>query len=931
MRLAVLCLALPVLALPVARPASAAWPNSPFTNLPVCTAPNSQDFPLIVSDGSAPAGGVSGAIIVWTDNRGATDYDVYAQHVLASGAVDPAWPTNGRALCTAAGIQNELDVVSDGAGGAIVAWKDLRNGTNYDIYAQHVLASGAVDPAWPANGRALCTAAPSEYNPRIVTDGSGGAIVAWFESRGATSNDLYAQHVLASGLVDPAWPVDGRAVCTAPGLQSYPQMVSDGAAGAILAWRDNRGAGFDIYALRVLASGVVDPAWPVDGRALCTAANDQFSPQLVSDGASGAIVAWRDARSGSFYDIYAQHVLASGLADPAWPADGRAVCTAASYQQNPQLVADGSGGAIVAWEDERNGSTFDLYAQHLLASGAVDPAWPADGRAVCTAANDQSLPQLVSDGAAGAIVIWADHRDGTSDDVYAQHVTATGAVDPAWPADGRALSTAAGYQSYAHAVSDGAGGAIAAWSDSRSASASDVYAQRVARFGILGTPEPRIAAVADVPNDEGGKVKLSWDASWLDVAPSPVVTYYDLLRSVPPGVAAGLAAGAVLARPLKDLAQPLESGDLVAVADGAMAGYWEYLASVAALHYVSGYSYVAPTTGDSLPGSNPETAFMVVARDGSGAMYWPSAPASGWSVDDLAPAAPAPFTGQYAGGATAAALGPERRGGPRRLPPLPRHEHVVHARAGEPGGRARGHRLLRPGRAARLLQADGGGRARERVGAGRARLLGNAGRGGRGAAGGGARFAVAEPGARGHDAPLDAAADRPGPARDPRPRGAPGARAGERRAGGRREHRGVGPDRRRRERGAGGALLRAARGRGRRQDARRGGHAVTARSAPTAAPRGAAVAGARVPRTSGTTRARAGPSARARRDDVVRDVVREIVRSLAQAVILKSIFTSSRSRSSILNSSAGCRFMPPATHVSGICWMRMLKIVTVSL
>src|SRR5262249_61536533 len=121
----------------------------------------------------------------------------------------------------------------------------------------------------------------------------------------------------------------------------------------------------DMYAQRVLASGAVDPAWPANGRALCSAAGHQVNPEIVADGAGGAIVAWQDTRSDPS-DIYAQHVRASGTVDPAWPADGRALCSAANAQANPAIVADGAGGAIVTWEDARRGIARGIYAQHVL-------------------------------------------------------------------------------------------------------------------------------------------------------------------------------------------------------------------------------------------------------------------------------------------------------------------------------------------------------------------------------------------------------------------------------------------------------------------------------------------------------------------------------------------------------------------------------------
>jgi hypothetical protein len=62
----------------------------------------------------------------------------------------------------------------------------------------------------------------------------------------------------------------------------------------------------------------------------------------------------------------------------------------------------------------------------------------------------------------------------------------------------------------------------------------------------------------------------------------------------------------------------------------------------------------AQTTSDSTATSNPRTAFMVEARAGTSVSsdHWFSAPDSGYSVDNLPPAAPAPLTGQYSAGVT---------------------------------------------------------------------------------------------------------------------------------------------------------------------------------------------------------------------------------------------------------------------------------------
>src|SRR5262245_56277409 len=155
--------------------------------------------------------------------------------ILVTAQIAFAWPTDPDKNLLGAGgpgDQWQVQIISDGAGGAVIAWEDNRD-NNPDIYAQRILPGGRVHPSWPTNRRPLCTAIVNQVSPMLVGDGTGGAIVTWADSR-AASYDIYAQHVQANGTVDPAWPVNGRALCTAANNQSFPTIVSDGAGGAIV-------------------------------------------------------------------------------------------------------------------------------------------------------------------------------------------------------------------------------------------------------------------------------------------------------------------------------------------------------------------------------------------------------------------------------------------------------------------------------------------------------------------------------------------------------------------------------------------------------------------------------------------------------------------------------------------------------------------------
>src|SRR5262249_54010319 len=152
---------------------------------------------------------------------------------------------------------------------------------------------------------------------------------------------------------------------------------------------------------------------------VCNATNNQSFPTIATDGAGGAIVSWQDARNGAgALDIYAQRLNGSGTAQ--WTSNGVSVCGALANQDHPVIAADGSGGAIVVWNDARNADP-DIFAQRVSASGAAQ--WPANGQAVVDAAAKQASPALVSVSGGGAIFTWQDFRDDTKGDIYAARLT----------------------------------------------------------------------------------------------------------------------------------------------------------------------------------------------------------------------------------------------------------------------------------------------------------------------------------------------------------------------------------------------------------------------------------------------------------------------------------------------------------------------------
>ncbi|MCD6018167.1 MAG: hypothetical protein K0S53_1288 [Bacteroidetes bacterium] len=439
----------------------AQWDPNPSNSTPIAIASKSQDNCHVVSDTKG------GALISWDDNRNSStnSSDIYTQRMRKTGI--EKWTVGGLAICTHTATQKSSAITNASDGSAIITWEDNRSG-NYDIYVQKIDSSGNI--LWALNGVAVCSKTTSQKNPKITTDNNGGAIIVWEDS---LNNywDIYAQRISSTGAL--LWTSTGVGVCTSPNEQNNPKIDVDGLGGAIITWQDKRNnTNYDIYSQRLDNAGTV--LWTANGVVVCNAVNTQNNPRIEPDGSNGALIAWTDKRNATDNNIYAQHVNSSGVVQ--WTANGLLVCGAANNQSaldikyigtaglllswkddrastnaiyaqivsmtgsnqltangilissalksiNPNVISDGNGGAIIAWQDSTT-SGWDIKSQSVNSSGTLQ--WTTGGVTVCNAADDQVNPSQVSDGDGGAVYVWEDHRNGTNYDIYSNHLYSNG-------------------------------------------------------------------------------------------------------------------------------------------------------------------------------------------------------------------------------------------------------------------------------------------------------------------------------------------------------------------------------------------------------------------------------------------------------------------------------------------------------------------------
>ena len=265
------------------------------------------------------------------------------------------------------------------------------------------------------------------------------------------------------------------AVSTAVDGQFLPWVVGDGEGGVIVMWEDYRtGKDWDVYAQRVDSDEKT--RWESNGMAICKADRNQRRLRMIRHD-KHAIVLWNDRRDRSNWDIYAQAVSLDG--DILWQADGIPVCVNRADQSTQAIMSDGDGGAICVWEDERRSSEFqDLYIQRLSATG--EPMWEVDGISVFPSESLQSDPILVSDEMEGFYIVWWDVIGYDAWHLMAYRLSLD--AKPLWDAP-ILVSPLEGMQGEPRVIADGEGGIIVLWQEYENFINDQLYAQRIAPDG----------------------------------------------------------------------------------------------------------------------------------------------------------------------------------------------------------------------------------------------------------------------------------------------------------------------------------------------------------------------------------------------------------------------------------------------------------------
>lgn len=339
-----------------------------------------------------------GVIVVYSRTiMGGADH-IHAQHINASGKL--LW--NPPVDIDVSADARLLSATSDEHGGAIINWYKYQGGTQCAV--QWIDSTGVA--YLPTNGLQITDNNKVHYDNRVVYAGSPSLMMAY-----AVYSDqeiLKVQPFDINGLLHFPTPVtlDSSYIRNSgnPGA-GYSISAVPNANKAIIVWESQQASHPECVRVQCInADGSLN--WNTRGNVIDSASTSHYPVLVCSDGSLGAYLAYN-----GFNKIYIQHI--SGEGKPSFQSSIENCTKSGITQSSAELVSDGKGGCIIAWQDGRG--SLGVYAQRYNEIGT--PNWRNCGAPVFNAYNVGSANgmKLTSSYDGTGIATWLSGIYGTTD------------------------------------------------------------------------------------------------------------------------------------------------------------------------------------------------------------------------------------------------------------------------------------------------------------------------------------------------------------------------------------------------------------------------------------------------------------------------------------------------------------------------------------
>lgn len=456
------------------------WSGDSTLNLPVCVYYGEQSVQKLVKTSDG------GCYIAWFDNRSA-GYAVYLQKLSSAGIKQ----FDSLGLLVSNKPQNsslvDWDITVDNNNNCILVFTDIRAGGAINPYAYKISTTGAF--LWGPDGISL-TDSVSVYqsNPKVAKTSDGNFVIVWVW--GSSPQKIAIQKLSPDGI-----KLLGASPYRLAGLSgetfTYPSLVSSDNGTVIMEWSAYTGSfmnpqNYKIFCMKYVTPDV--PLWsnPRDTVYSLGRISGYFVPKIITDGSNGAVLAWQDDRnSANIYMSYVQHFSSTGV--KLLQENGIAVTTTPAQNHFDCGIGfmPSTQEIYSIYKITNSGQTqMGLGAQKISPSGLRQ--WTDAGKIIVPLSSSFSaVNQLAFCKDTGAVFIYNQSGSGNTNYIYAFRTDRNG--NYIWQSGIKGMATSQSSKSKITADIFDNGMLVAAWYDNRNSS-FDVYAQNILYNGSLGNP-----------------------------------------------------------------------------------------------------------------------------------------------------------------------------------------------------------------------------------------------------------------------------------------------------------------------------------------------------------------------------------------------------------------------------------------------------------
>lgn len=308
-------------------------------------------------------------------------------------------------------------LASGNEGESIFVWSDTRFGMR-NIFAHKINQNGEL--LWGDNGATITNLPGRQEDPVSITDGSGGAFIAWVDYRFDAQGDIFIQHISSEGviLMDP----NGAALADVPGKQITINMCTDSLGGVFVTWQDKRsGIDDDIYGTHVSSDYTIGA--PGTGYPIVVQGGSQNSKTIEYAGNNEAFIAWTDFREGANANIYGQRFGIDMVMQ--FEENGFQIAGTEEQELKPRATFVNNDTSFLCWKVGDEDSKV-LY-QFINSDGVLFET----AKEISSSESIQTAPRVKRSTLGEIFVNWKDLRDDPIDgDQYFQKVNIDG--DTEW-------------------------------------------------------------------------------------------------------------------------------------------------------------------------------------------------------------------------------------------------------------------------------------------------------------------------------------------------------------------------------------------------------------------------------------------------------------------------------------------------------------------